>query len=56
MLDLQYRHGLGSLSIKKTGWETGSLAENVDRLLDRDFQGQISDRKVEQVFKMETVF
>ena len=42
--------GLGNLS-PKTGSETGFLAQNLDRLLDRDFQGRISDRKAEQVFK-----
>ena len=41
---------------EKTGSETGFLAQNVDRLLDRDYQGRISDRKAEQVFKTETGF
>ena len=36
---------------KKTGSETGFLAQNLDRLLDRDFQGRISDRNAELVFK-----
>ena len=35
---------LGNLSIK-TGSETGYLAQNLDRLHDRDFQGRILDRK-----------
>ena len=39
--------------LRITGSETGFLAQNVDRLLDRDFQGRISDRKAEQVFKTE---
>ena len=38
-------------SLQKTGSETGFLAQNLDRLPDRDFQGRISDRKAEQVFK-----
>jgi hypothetical protein len=42
--------------LQKTGSETGFLARNLDRLLDRDFQGRISDRKAEQVFKAETGF
>ena len=42
---------LGNLSIK-TGSETGFLAQNLDRLL--DFQGRISDKKTEQVFKTKT--
>ena len=37
--------------LQKTRPETGFLAKNVDRLLDRDFQGRISDKKAEQVFK-----
>ena len=43
-----------AICLRKTGSETGFLAQNVDRLLDRDFQGRISDRKAEQVFKAET--
>ena len=42
--------------LQKTGAETGFLPENLDRLLDRYFQGRISDRKAEQVFKTETGF
>ena len=42
--------------LQKTGSETGFLAQNLDRLLDRDFQSRISDRKAEQVFKTETGF
>jgi hypothetical protein len=42
--------------LKKTGSETGFLAQNLDRLLNRDFQGRISDRKAEQVFKTVTGF
>ena len=42
--------------LKKTGSETGFLALNIDRLLDRDFQGRFSDRKVEQVLNTETGF
>ena len=42
--------------LQKTGSETGFLARNLDRLLDRDFQVRISDRKAEQVFKAETGF
>jgi hypothetical protein len=41
---------------KKTGSETGFLALNLDRLLDRDFEGRITDRKAEQAFKTETGF
>ena len=48
---------LGSATcLQKTGSETGFLAQNVDRIMDRDFQGRVSDRKAEQVFKMETGF
>jgi hypothetical protein len=36
----QREAGLGNLSTK-TGSETGFLAQNLDRLLDRDFQGRI---------------
>jgi hypothetical protein len=36
---------------KKTGSETGFLAQNLERLLDRDFQGGISDSKADQIFK-----
>ena len=36
--------------LQKTGSETAFLAQNVDRLLDRDFQGRISNKKAEQVF------
>jgi hypothetical protein len=42
--------------MQKTGSETGFLAQNLDRLLDRDFQGRISYRKAKQVFKTETGF
>jgi hypothetical protein len=42
--------GLGNLS-SKTGSGTGFLAQNKDRFLDRNFQGRLSDRKAEQVFK-----
>ena len=42
--------------LKKTGSETAFLALNLDRLLDRDFRGRVSDRKAEQVFKTETGF
>jgi hypothetical protein len=42
--------------LQKTGSETGFLAKNLDRLLDRGFQGRISDKKAEQVFKTETGF
>ena len=36
---------------QQTGSETGFLAQNLDRLLDRDFKDLISDRKIKQVFK-----
>ena len=42
--------------LQKTGSETGFMGQNLDRLLDRDFQGRISDRKAEQAFKTETGF
>ena len=43
---------LGSATcLQEKGSETSFLAQNLDRLLDRDFQGRISDRKAEQVFK-----
>jgi len=35
--------------LEKTGLETGFQPQNIDRLLNRDFQGQISDRIAEQV-------
>ena len=44
------------ICLQKTGSETGFLAQNLDRLLDRDFLGRISDRKAEQVFKTWTGF
>ena len=53
--ELNLLAGLGNLSMK-TGSETGFLARNLDRLLDRDFRGRISDRKAKQVFKAETGF
>ena len=37
--------------LQKKGSETGFLAQNQDRLLDRDFQGRISAMKAEQVLK-----
>ena len=40
----------------KTGSETGFLAQNLARLLDRDFRGRILDGKAKQVFKTETGF
>jgi hypothetical protein len=43
-------------SVQKTGSETGSLAQNLDRLLNRDFRERVSDRKAEQVLKTETGF
>ena len=50
-------YSLGSgTSLQKTGSETGFLTQILDRLLDRNFQGRISDRKAEQVFKTETEF
>ena len=42
--------------LQKTGSKTGFLAQNLDRLLDREFRGRISDRKAEQVFKTKTGF
>ena len=59
-MDQTLHHGklqasLGNL-LQKTGSETGFLAQNVDRLPDRDFLCRISDRKAEQVFKTETGF
>ena len=42
--------------LQKTGSETGFPAQNLDRQLDKDFQGRISDRKAEQIFKSETGF
>ena len=48
------RNMASATCLQKTGSETGFLAQNLDRLLDRDFQGRISDRKAEQVFKAET--
>ena len=42
--------------LQKTGSETGFLAQNLDRLLDRDFQDPISDRKTQQVCETETGF
>jgi electron transfer flavoprotein beta subunit len=38
----------------KTGSKTNFLAKNLDQLLNKDFQGRISDKKAEQVFKTET--
>jgi hypothetical protein len=40
--------------LQKTGPETGFLAQKLDRLLGRNFQGRISERKAEQVFKTGT--
>ena len=37
----------------KTGSETGFPAQNLDRLLDMDFLGRISDKKAGQVFGTE---
>ena len=47
------RSGLGNLS-KKNRLRDIFLAQNLDMFLDRDFQGQISDRKAKEVFKTET--
>jgi hypothetical protein len=56
-LKIQVRFALASATcLQKTGSETGFLAQNVDRLLYKDFLGRISDRKAEQVFKTETGF
>ena len=44
----QLRAGLGNLSTKNR-LRDRFLAQNTDRLLNRDFQGRISDRKAEQV-------
>ena len=47
---------LGSATcLQKTGSETGFLAQNLDRLLDRDFQGRVSDRKAENLSSGKTV-
>ena len=40
-----------ALCQRKTGSETGFLTQNPDKLLDRDFQGRISDRKAEQILR-----
>jgi hypothetical protein len=57
MTSIHRRLKLGSATcLLKTGSETGFLAQNLDRLLDRDFQGRFSDRKAEQVFKTATGF
>ena len=55
------RYGIGShlasaTCLQKQAQKTGFLAKNLYRLLDRNFQGRISDRKAEQFFKMETGF
>ena len=50
-------YSLGSgTCLQKTRSETGFLTQILDRLLDRNFQGRISDKKAEQVFKTETEF
>ena len=47
--------GLGILTcLIRKGSETGFLAKNLDRQLDRAFQGQISDRKAEPACKTST--
>jgi hypothetical protein len=54
LIGTRYDSGIGNLSSKK-GSETGFLAQNLDRLVDKDLRVD-SDRKAEQVFKTETGF
>ena len=55
-LNYKLMHLASATCLQKTGPETGFLAQNVDRLLDRGFQGGISDWKAEHIFKTETEF
>ena len=59
-MDLFYhftiRYLASATCLQKTGSETGFLAQNLDRLLGRDFQGRMLDRKAEQIFKTDTGF
>ena len=51
-----FRTMASATCLQKTGSKTPFLARNLGRLLDRDFQGRVSAKKAEQVFKTETGF